>query len=255
MNSPPSERGQVDDGQQDDRIRGEPPQNKHSSNKHSSNKHSSNKHSSNKHSSGEHAAGEHAAGKHGEGGYHEDKYNDPRAAITPRGVALAIGVLLLGIVGAAASIYARRTQLEQTTQFWGQETITALQLAERIELLPRGAAEFQTVELTGTPGLGHLRRMLLDERNYEWSTEGAGSALAACGETPMEKPRCIQLRLSDPTGRRVGTIEIDLDLVGGWIGPSDGSRRVRATDRVQPKLANYFATIISVEQKRYDFRD
>ena len=56
---------------------------------------------------------------------------------------MGIGVVLLGILGAATSIYARRTQLEQTTRFWGQETITALQLAERIELRPRGAAEFQ----------------------------------------------------------------------------------------------------------------
>ena len=54
-------------------------------------------------------------------------------------------------------------------------------------------------------------------------------------------------------GSRVGTIEIDLDLVGGWIGPSDGSRRVRATDRVQPKLASYFSTIITVRAKKLRF--
>jgi hypothetical protein len=186
---------------------------------------------------------------------HQDTYNDPRAVITSRGIAIAVGVIVLGILGAAASIYARRTQLEQTTRFWGPETITALQLAERIELLPRGAANFEAVELTGTPGLGHLRRILLDERNYDWASEGPGSALEQCGDTPSEKPRCVQLRLSDPTGNRVGTIIIDLDLIGGWIGTGDGSRRVRATERAQPKLANYFATIISVEQKRYDFRD
>jgi len=188
-------------------------------------------------------------------GAHADKYNDPRAKITPRGVLLCIGVLILGILGAAASIYARRTQLEQTTRFWGQETITALQLAERMQLLPRGASDFEPVELTGTPGLGHLRRALLDERSFDWQTEVGRSALENCGKQTSDPPQCVQLRLTDPTAHRVGTIEIDMDLAGGWIGPSDGSRRVQATEWVQPKLRNFLATIISVEQKRYDLRD
>ena len=159
------------------------------------------------------------------------------------------------MVGAAVSIYARKTRLEESTRFWGQETITALQLGERMELRPRGNATFRPVELTGTPGLGHLRRLLLDERNYDWQSESPEAALQDCGSSESGKPRCVQLRLTDPTAKRVGTVEIDLDLDGGWIGPSDGSRRVRASERARPKLANYFRTIISVEQKRYDFRD
>jgi hypothetical protein len=186
---------------------------------------------------------------------HADKYNDPRSAITPRGIAISIAVLLLGIAGAALSIYVRKTKLVETTRFWGQETITALQLAERIELRSRGASSFTPVDLSGTPGLGHLRRLLLDERNYDWATEQAGSALADCGKPKGDRPRCVQLRLTDPTANRVGPIEIDLDLETGWIGPSDGSRRVRAKERVRPKLNNYVGTIISVEQKRLDFRD
>lgn len=186
---------------------------------------------------------------------HGDKYNDPRAEITTRGIAIAIAVLVLGIAGAALSIYARKTKLEQTTRFWGQETITALQLAERIELRSRDASSFAPVDLSGTPGLGHLRRLLLDERNYDWATEGEGSALADCGKPKADRPRCVQLRLTDPTANRVEPVEIDVDLDTGWIGPSDGSRRVRATERVQPKLSNYVATIVTVEQKRLDFRD
>lgn len=186
---------------------------------------------------------------------HADKYNDPRAKVTWRGISLAIAVALLGIVGAAVSIYARRTQLEQTTRFWGQETITALQLAERIKLLPRGGEDFRPVELTGTPGLGHLRHRLLDERNYEWDSETAAAALEHCEGAADKKPRCVQLQLTDPTGQRVGTIEIDIDLSRGWVGPSDGSRRVRVTETSRSKLANFFATTISVEQKRYDLRD
>jgi hypothetical protein len=60
--------------------------------------------------------------------------------------------------------------------------------------------------------------------------------------------------LTDPSAHRVGTIEIDLDFTTGWVGPSDGSRRVQATQWVQPKLRNYLATIINVEQLRYDLR-
>ena len=186
---------------------------------------------------------------------HADKYNDPRAKITARGIWIGIAIVLLGIVGAAASIYARRTSLEETTRFWGAETIMALQLAERIDMLPRGQETFEPVNLAGTPGLGHLRHRLLDDRNYDWETETIASVAECCSEVDEDRPGCIQLRLTDPTAKRMGTIEIDLDLEGGWVGPSDGSRRVRTTDWVKPKLQNYFKTIRSVEQKRYDLRE
>ncbi|MGC6551623.1 MAG: hypothetical protein ACON5D_19910, partial [Rubripirellula sp.] len=57
---------------------------------------------------------------------HADKYNDPRVQITRRGIAIAIGVGLFGIAGAAVSIVGRSTQLEKTSQFWGEKTILAL---------------------------------------------------------------------------------------------------------------------------------
>ncbi len=126
---------------------------------------------------------------------HADKYNDPRAKITPRGIAIGVAVVLLGIVGSAFSIYARRTKLEQTTRFWGPETITALQLAERIDLRPRGQETFDEVNLAGTPGLGHLRHRLLDDRSYDWSSEIAASVAECCGDVSEDLPGCIQLRL------------------------------------------------------------
>ena len=184
-----------------------------------------------------------------------------------------IGILVgvLGILGAFGSIYARRTKLEKTTMFWGSETITGLQLGERMELFPRGAETFNRVELTSTPGLGHLRRALLDERNFDWNTLETASVASTCdndsdavgGATPMDDstlfklkaPACVQIRLTDPTASRIGTIEIDLNLKSGWVGPSDGSKRVQMTQWVQPKLRNYFATVINVEEKRYDLRE
>jgi hypothetical protein len=188
-------------------------------------------------------------------GRHADKYNDPRVSITRRGILLGIAVAGLGVAGAATSIYLRRTRLEQTTRFWGPETITALQLGERMQLLPRGGQEFEPVELTATPGLGHLRRALLDERNFDWETETDGSVLEKCEKPISESPKCVQLLITDPTAHRFSTVEIDLDLNGGWVGPSDGSGRVRATEWVRPKLRNFLTTIMDVEQKRYDFRE
>lgn len=187
---------------------------------------------------------------------HYDKRHDPRAKITKRGVLLGLAVVVFGILGAAGSIYARKTRLEQTTRFWGQETITALQLAEKIQLRSNGESDFEPVDLTGTPSLGHLRHALLDERSFDWNTESAGSVAEMCQKpTAGQKIACVRIRLTDPTAKRVGTIDIDLDLAGGWIGPANGSCRVQATEWVRPKLNKYFQTIVNVQRLRYDLRN
>ena len=187
---------------------------------------------------------------------HIDKYSDPRAKITRSGVLLGIGVLVLGICGAALSIYARKTKLEQTTRFWGPETITGLQLAEKIELRPIGSSSFDPVDISGTPSLGHLRHALLDDRGFDWNTESSGAAAEMCQKPPEEGGvSCVRLRLTDPTANRIGTIDLDLDLVGGWVGPSDGSKRVQATEWVRPKLLSYFQMIVNVQRLRYDQRE
>ena len=116
---------------------------------------------------------------------HLDKYSDPRVKITRTGILMGVGVVIIGILGAGLSIYARKTKLEQTTRFWGPETIIALQLAEKIELRPIGASDFEAVDLSGTPSLGHLRHALLDERGFDWNTEGSGSAAEMC-QKPTE---------------------------------------------------------------------
>ena len=187
---------------------------------------------------------------------HLDKYSDPRVKITRKFVLAVIGVVLLGIGGSALSIYARKTKLEQTTRFWGPETITALQLAEKIQLRPIGSSNFEPVDLSGTPSLGHLRHALLDERGFDWNTETSGSVSKMC-QKPADKAEisCVRLRLTDPTANRIGTIDLDLDLAGGWVGPSDGSKRVQATEWVRPKLEKYFQMIVNVQRLRSDQRD
>jgi hypothetical protein len=182
---------------------------------------------------------------------HADKYNDPRAKVTPRGLLLVALVIVLGIIGAAGSIYARRTRLEKTTEFWGAETITALQLGERIQMLSLAGRQFDPVELTHTPGLGHLRRLLLDERNYDWSSVSGHPVTQHCqGDDPL----CVQLKLSDPTAKRFEPIELTIDLQNGWLGNSEGTRCLQIADRKRTALRKFLEQLITVQQQRYDHR-
>ncbi len=182
---------------------------------------------------------------------HQDKYNDPRAKVTARGILLAVAVILLAILGAAGSIYARRTRLQKTTSFWGQDTITALQLGERIQMFAISGRQFPAVELTGTPGLGHLRRLLLDERNYDWSAVSKSGIEQRCDQ---QDSYCIQLRLTDPSARRFEAKQITIDLNDGWVGQSEGSSCVQIVARKRNALAKFLEQLITVQQRRLDDR-
>lgn len=188
---------------------------------------------------------------------HEDKYNDPRVRITPRGIAIILVVAVLGVVGSLTSIYMRRTQLGQTRDFFGNTTVTALQLAERIELVPLADGYDEPIDLTATPGLGHLRRALLDERHFNWERIESSPATQDCSGLTVGRhqiPACIRLRLSDPTLKRFDPVELDLDLAAGWVGLTGVSERVATIDHVRPKLQHHFDTIINVQQKKFDER-
>ena len=184
---------------------------------------------------------------------HADKYNDPRVKITKRGLLMGVGVVLFGVVGAAASIYGRRTQVAETTRFWGEETITGLRLGERIEMLPKLGESFAPVDLTGMPNLGHLRRTLLDDRNYDWTTENEQTVVEKSRQAA--EPNCVTLKITDPTGKRVGTLELEVDLVGGWVGPANGRKCVRLTDRKRSGLKHFLITIRDFEPLRADSGD
>ena len=183
---------------------------------------------------------------------HADKYNDPRAKITGRGLVLVVLVIVFGIVGAAGSIYARRTKLEKTTEFWGQDTITAFQLGERLRMVSISGRFFDPVELTGTPGLGHLRKLLLDERNYDW-----GSVRQAGMQQQCDQPDsfCVQIQITDPTAGRFDPVEISIDLSTGWLGEGDSSQSVQIADRKQNALRKFLEQLINVQQLRYDHRE
>lgn len=194
---------------------------------------------------------------------HADKFNDPRARITKRGVWIGVAITIVASVAAMLSIYLRKTHLEKTTEFYGPVVIEALQLAEQIDLIPQvpdtEASGFPaTISLTATPGLGHLRRAILDDRHYDWGRINDGPALAECsGQTYGEKsiPGCMRLRLSDPTLERFQPVEIDIDLIHGRIGLTDQTQSVHMTEYVAPKMQSYFATIINVSRLTYDNRE
>lgn len=183
---------------------------------------------------------------------HADKYDDPRVRIsTLAWVIFAVCLTSVAILLAVISLYARRTQLERTTEFWGEQRITALQLADRVSLLPGRGQSFEAVNLTAMPGLGHLRRALLDERHYRWETVTPKPVSERCEQGDAV---CVRLRFADPTGRRVPVTEIEVELTEGWVGPADEEKRVRVTERVQPALEHQLETLMSVSQLRAENR-
>jgi len=183
---------------------------------------------------------------------HSDKFNDPRAKFSGKSWAAVFGVFVFAILFASASIYLRRTRLEKTTEFWGEATITAVQLGDHVMLLPREGSDFKPVELTAFPGLGHLRKAILDERHYEWETEAPQSVSSLCEQ--FDERQCVRLEFSDPTFQRFGTAVIDIELRRGILGPADRPRSVRFNSRVRPALQHQIGLLMRVEQKRYDQR-
>jgi len=184
---------------------------------------------------------------------HADKYNDPRAKFGAKGwmalAAIAIGAMIFTYF----SVAARRTRLVETTRFWGPETITAIQLGDHVMLLPQEGSDFEAVELTAFPGLGHLRKALLHEDHYEWSTEQSSSVGQFCANE--QDTQCVRLEFSDPSLNRFETARIDIELNRGIVGPADQPQRVAVNDRVRPALQHQIGLLMRVKQKRYDRRE
>lgn len=204
-----------------------------------------------------------------------DWVDHPKVPITRRAILIGIGLLVLGIVGAVTSIWARRTQVEKTTAFFGIETIRALQYAPGVMLrleaeaadlpstpaesvsgqpatsLPSAtpAAAFKEIELSGTPGLGHLRHALLDERHYDWTTRNDRSI----DSLRSPQTRMATLTFSDPQGI-IAPATIHLELTEGWVGTPLGDRSVRLIPRVQPAIRHFLVVISNAQKTYYDRR-
>jgi hypothetical protein len=183
----------------------------------------------------------------------------PKIPITRRAVLAGIAIMILGVIGAVASIYARRTRLELTTEFWGPDAILAMQVSPKVtlQLEPIGAPSGEVakeIDLTGTPGLGHLRHALLDQRHYDWPTRTESSVESLRSEST----RRATLMFSDPLDK-FPTAIIELELIEGWVGPpadegSSSGQRVRLITRAQPAVRHFLTVISNAKQNHYDNR-
>lgn len=186
-------------------------------------------------------------------GDHSDKYNDPRAKFGVKGWLAVVAIAIGASVFTYFSVEARKTRLVETTRFWGQDIITAIQLGDHVMLLPRDGSDFEPVELTAFPGLGHLRKALLHEDHYQWDTETSASVAQLCADE--QEPKCVRLEFSDPSLHRFEPALIDIELNRGIVGPADQPQRVTVIDRVRPALAHQISLLMRVKQKRYDRRE
>ncbi len=193
-----------------------------------------------------------------------------------RTLVLMIVVIAIGAVAAVASVYFRRTQTEKTTEFWGPQGITAFQLAPMVKLEIHDGQEPGEVDLTGMPGLGHLRHALLEQRHYEWETVSAESmetraaattsdaahSVAESADNAAKKPLLATLTFWDPRKPTelppdmpvIQTTTVLVELNEGWVGPAKGDRSVRLNERSRPAVRHFLTTMRNVKQARYDDR-
>lgn len=161
-----------------------------------------------------------------------------------RWLLIGLGLTLIGVVGAVASVALRRTRLAKTTQFWGPDVVRALQSSEqfRLTIPPDSPLEWKTesidgsVELSDTPGIAHLRHALLDERHYHWDTsrrEGIESVIAEISNAEwvtIELHGTPSIMQDDPPTE---SVVLTLELSRGWVGIAGGNRAVQMRERVR----------------------
>ncbi len=178
----------------------------------------------------------------------------PKIPITRRAVLAGVAIMILGVIGAVASIYARRTQLEKTTAFLGPDAILAIQILPSVtlQLEPLGqvdGTEAKTIDLTGTPGLGHLRHALLDERHYDWQSR-TDSSVQSLRST---ETRFANLTFSDPK-ENFAPATLNIELTQGWVSRTGEADRVRLIERAQPAVRHFLTVISNAKQAHYDNR-
>ena len=180
---------------------------------------------------------------------------------SPRGALIALGILIFAVLMSAASIYMRRTPMEKTTEFFGRQVIVAIQLGEqlRITIPPESPmvdanaplamiAEdgSQVADLSGSPGLGHFRHALLNERHYDWDSVVEKEV----GKLGIDSPEYVIVDIEgrSPEAKPVPMpIEIDpaklqIELTEGWVGVVGVPKSVRMTERVRTGMRNFIET-------------
>jgi len=179
--------------------------------------------------------------------------DQPRIEFSRTMVWIGFGIFVLAIAIALGSIYFRRTQLEQSRRFLGDDVIRAIQLAPFVSLEFDADKTDVPIDVTGTPGLGHLRHALLDERHYDWTTEIPQGIESVTTENPVFATLTFyDPRIDSPDHVTAGTVR--LELAGGWVGTIDGTKRVQLISRAQPAVENFLTMLRNYQQNRYGDR-
>jgi hypothetical protein len=152
----------------------------------------------------------------------------PASTASPtRGRSLVVGLVLLGLAGAAAGVAYQRLQTRRCLEFYGPEVARLVNAAPRVELLrlapggePGHLVAREARDVTLAKGLVHLRRGLVEDANFAWQVEADGGRLAADAWD-------LAFVFSDPgvAGGRA-TLVIDLDD-GGSLAVVGQPGRVR----------------------------
>lgn len=180
---------------------------------------------------------------------------------TAKSAAIAFGLLIFAVGMSAASIYMRRTPMEKTTEFFGHDVIHAVQLGERLHIVlppdsPMVNADAplaiirddgsQFADLSGSPGLGHFRHALLNERHYDWSTKTEKSILDMQIDAPEYVFVEIKGRPEDaqpvPMPIEIVPTTLLLELSEGWVSVDGEGKSVRVNERVRTGLRNFLDT-------------
>ena len=105
-------------------------------------------------------------------------------ASTTRGRSLVVGLVLLGLLGAAAGISYQRLQTRRCLGFFGPEAARLVTAAPRVELLrlapgsgPGRLVAREVRDVTLAKGLVHLRRGLVEDANFDWEPPAGGGRL------------------------------------------------------------------------------
>jgi hypothetical protein len=186
--------------------------------------------------------------------------NDPAQVrlLTLKGLGITMAIAIFAVVVAFASIYARRTPMEKTRDFFGDDALKAIQLGEQLRIeIPAGSPMInadaplavirgdgsQIADLSGSPGLGHFRHALLNQRHYDWDS------ITDRGVEEIEIPDRelvfveIEGRSPDappvPMPITITPTRLVMELTEGWVGVVGVRRAVRMTERVRTGMRNF----------------
>jgi hypothetical protein len=139
--------------------------------------------------------------------------------------------VLLGLAAAVAAILFQREQTRRCLEFYGPEHARRIAAAPVVELLflepaarPAAVAARARRDISSAAGLVHLRRGLVEDANFAWSDNGAGSRLAAAEASdrlPLDAWD-IAIEFSEPGGPGGGTAARRTQLVFAF-GPGGGA--------------------------------